>query len=189
MKPKDYNRNTKFLNHFSQCSPLQNHPVYGDWPEPSTFSSNIPSVFNCQSCRFPHLPSHSMSCFQSFKSEKFRLDWGPCTNLEHRRRGLQILPPCWDKAGILQTTQHIQLWETHLLSGKSGTVINIWNHSFGRHCVTFPMTETAEENESKLFPAEVKDKAEINSFLLPEKPFWDPCSDPERQLFQLKKCQ
>lgn len=40
------------------------------------------------------------------------------------------------------------------------------------------MTETAEENEAKLFPAGVKDKAEISSFLPPEKPSRGPCSDP-----------
>lgn len=51
------------------------------------------------------------------------------------------------------------------------------------------MTETAEENEAKQFPAGVKDKAEIVSLLLPGKPSCGPCSDPERQLFQLKKGQ
>lgn len=108
MKPKDDNRNTKFLKFVSQCLPQQNHPVYGDWQEPSTFFSNIPSVFNCQSCRFPtcHLvPCHVFKALNQRKSGQIE---GPAPILSTEGECKYFLP-VGIKLGFYRPTQCIQL--------------------------------------------------------------------------------
>lgn len=106
-KPKDNNRNTNFLNYFSQCSPQQNHLVYGYWPELSTFFSNIPSVFNCQSCRFP--TCHPVPChaFKALNQRNSGYVEGPLPILSTEEE-CKYFFPVEIKLGFYRPTQGIQ---------------------------------------------------------------------------------